>query len=350
VEAVDNREPGVLFRFTDDDVQFQFVGQNAHESQRQRRQLDAVEFLQQLSQLGFHLPQSLSPSAPTPIITPTHSAPSPERPISQMASLARTFSQFVKDSDLPSCQQWSEAAFFPRLVDFFNGFSHEEHGSVCEHPLIIASETNDSRVARALVSQGFVDAVVLSRGQKSALHVASELGHVEVLSCLLEVTTVLLLDAACEYGPTPLWAAASGNHVGAVKLLHGKGAGIDVPCHRTHTTPLWQACRCDCVDVVTWLLGNGADVNFARHSDGVTPLWIACASGHVNVVHSLLASGALVDQVPATDSQLTPFAVASSLGHLAITRMLLSHFPRGSIDVTLWDAASSNLHTLKHLV
>jgi hypothetical protein len=85
-----------------------------------------------------------------------------------------------------------------------------------------------------------------------------------------------LLDARGADGPTALmWASIKG-HVGVVRWLVDKGAGLNER-EDFGATALWFACGHARIPVVTLLLESGADPTIAVE-DGTTPLMVALST------------------------------------------------------------------------
>jgi ankyrin repeat protein len=97
-----------------------------------------------------------------------------------------------------------------------------------------------------------------SKGGCTALIVASENGHHDVVRTLVRAGADVNLASTDEYAESPLFRAAQEGHV-------------------------------QCVDI---LIEAGAHINYARGVDGRTALLMASKEGHIDVVRSLLAAGA----------------------------------------------------------
>eukprot|EP00501_MAST-03F_sp_TOSAG23-6_P001586 GSMAST32.ASY1.ANO1.1652.1 assembled CDS len=187
-------------------------------------------------------------------------------------------------------------------------------------PLYIASQENK---AKAYVN--FAD-----NDGATPLYIASHNGHVGVIRQLLKAENINVnlasidgvtpLYIASQYEAdvnktmkgefTPLYVASEYGHVGVVRLLLDKGAGINHADHQG-ITPLYIASQ----------NGRHADVNQAT-DDGCTPLHVASAHGYVGIVEELIAADAVVNQT--TKSEVTPLFVASENGHDKVVTQLIT--------------------------
>lgn len=102
-------------------------------------------------------------------------------------------------------------------------------------------------------------------------------------------------------------------------------------------TPLMRAAESGRASCVTYLVWNGANVN-AQWWNGRSALMCACAHGHEQCCMRLLKAGARAVRDDDTEDRCcvwadehddvctTPLIVASTHGHLACVRLLLSHY------------------------
>ena len=182
------------------------------------------------------------------------------------------------------------------------------------------------------------DPADLRLGDRTPLHVASLLGHLEVVRLLLEANADK--DKATDVvGLTPLYAASQGGHVDVVRLLLEANAHQDKAQH-DGTTPLYAASDEGHVDVVRVLLEAKADKDKARRG-GATRLFVASKIGHLEVVRLLLEAKA--DKDKGTDDGLTPVSIASYRNHLEVVRLLREADLCNNLASTGSMTASSNL-------
>ena len=142
-------------------------------------------------------------------------------------------------------------------------------------------DSHITEIVEALILAG-VDAEELDPTRHSALHLASERGHANVVNTLLEVG----LDPGrkCRHGDTALHYAASSGNAEAVKGLLEAGADPD-DTRRNGATALSLARS---RGVVMALVDAGADVEAASR-EGETPL---SSSRNRQVIEALLDAGA----------------------------------------------------------
>lgn len=152
----------------------------------------------------------------------------------------------------------------------------------------------------------------------TALHFACSSGQASTVACLL--TRGADPNATTSSGGTPLLMATDINgKLEAVQLLVQQGAKVDASCDGM--TPLTNACRLRHVELVRYLAQHGADVNYARN--GCPALVKAIYQDHEDVVRCLVENGADVNKRDRCDGQ-TPLDTASERGHLHIASYLLS--------------------------
>ena len=153
--------------------------------------------------------------------------------------------------------------------------------------LIRAAEDNLVPVARNLLEEG---AGVDQTLQRTALHVASEKGHAEIVELLLEHGADV--NARDHLGRVPMFLALNGRHAEIARQLAEAGTDATVRSH-DDTTLLLLALRRDDPDMARWALGAGADVNAIRkESRQASALMAAAASGDLAMVELLLDRGA----------------------------------------------------------
>jgi len=122
------------------------------------------------------------------------------------------------------------------------------------------------------------------------LHAASNIGHVEVVSLLLQhnVDVHAKVTGCCDY--TSLHFASASGHAKIAQLLLEHGAKIDALSTRNRT-PLIEASENGHLEVVRLLLSNGADVHI-RDTFRDTAFQKATKRGHAEIAQLLLEHGA----------------------------------------------------------
>jgi ankyrin repeat protein len=187
--------------------------------------------------------------------------------------------------------------------------------------LYVASELGHSEVVDVLLQRGAMVDDATNEGATS-LFIASHEGHLGIVETLLEWGAVV--DAAMHDGVTPLNIASEKGHLKVVKALLAGGAAVDAAAN-DGSTPLFIASEYGHLEVVTTLLAGGAAGGAAvdaAANDGATPLNIASEKGHLGVVKALLAGGAAVNAARNTGS--TPLHIASWNNHLEVVNALLA--------------------------
>ena len=164
----------------------------------------------------------------------------------------------------------------------------------------------------------------------TALHSASNAGHIEVVRSLLKCG--VRVDARGVVGLSPLHLASIRGHLHVVRCLLDHGAN---PNFRSafHTTPLSYATAAGHLEIVLILLERNVDVD-TQNKDGSTPLHrlISCyhsypKDDHSQVARLLLERGAnpnTQDNKRRTPLHLVMSDLKSS-SRLEISRILLAH-------------------------
>ncbi|OBS20375.1 hypothetical protein FPOA_06748 [Fusarium poae] len=166
----------------------------------------------------------------------------------------------------------------------------KEKCSVAQRPLsdqliACAKHGNVIQITR-LLDEG-VDIHVLSTFGRSALSVAAEYGHQDVINLVLARGGILDFQDAS--GETALWWASHCNHIGVVQRLLELGAQVDLT-DSDGNTPLCVACQKGLVNIVKCLLEAGSDPNTMTNY-GMTPLLLAATANHMDVVGLLIGKG-----------------------------------------------------------
>ena len=122
-------------------------------------------------------------------------------------------------------------------------------------------------------------------------------------------------------GQTPLHIASQVGHVDVARLLIEHGADVAAQ-RRDGMRPLHQASERGDVDMAWLLIEHGADVA-AQEWDGATPLHRASERGHVDMARLLIEHGA--DAAARREGGRSPLHRASTRGHVDMARLLIEH-------------------------
>ena len=199
------------------------------------------------------------------------------------------------------------------------------------HPLV---EGNLSEVM-VLVEKdpGYVNKMLMVKNGRltllaSPLHVASRLGHADIVAYLLDhgANTNRKVglcggNSVEEEGTTPLYYACYADHVKVVELLLARGADPTLSS-RDGTTPLMAASYAGRLDCVRSLMSHDvakATIN-AQSINGATALHYACLQNEEDVVGMLVDAGA--DLIVVDKSDFTPMSLAKAVGSKEVIRLL----------------------------
>ncbi|XP_076088538.1 uncharacterized protein LOC143058950 [Mytilus galloprovincialis] len=158
-----------------------------------------------------------------------------------------------------------------------------------------------------------------SRTGRSALHMASEKGHLDVVQLLLKNNAEV--SRCNEVLESSLFVACNRGHTDIVRqLLQGKADVNQCNCYRE--SPLGVACKGGHTDIVKLLLMNNADVILCNDEEE-SPLFFACDRGHKDIVELLLENNADVSQCNIYKD--SPLYVACQRGRTDIVKLLLQN-------------------------
>ncbi|KAJ7496262.1 hypothetical protein B0H11DRAFT_858116 [Mycena galericulata] len=153
----------------------------------------------------------------------------------------------------------------------------------------------------------------------TALHIASENGHLEIARLLIEHNASV--DLACKDGWTALHLASENGHLEIARLLIEHTASVD-PLTIDGWTALHFASRNGHLEIARLLIEHTASVD-PLTIDGWTALHLASRNGHLEIVRLLIEHNASVD--PVTIDGWTSLHLTSWNGHLEIVRRLIQH-------------------------
>ena len=198
-------------------------------------------------------------------------------------------------------------------------------------------ESNEAQIGalRAAIVAGHVDTMTLllrlgvpvNIGDKEMpIHVASRLGRKEMFILLLQYGASL--TSLTDTGDTALHLASEAGHLNLVKYLVELDRGRMYSLNLENETPLHLAVRNGKDYLVTYYTESGCNINDAS-ANGATCLHIACENGHYTTVECLLKHGAEVNAV--NSAHQTPLHVAASRGQTKIVELLFLHNAKFSL-------------------
>lgn len=214
-------------------------------------------------------------------------------------------------SGCAECIEW--------LLNADSSLSLEARGAHRMTPLHVAASAGHSAAVRALLKH---NADINARhpfANTTALHMAAELGRVEVVDELCSSSHRVDVDAVSSLGGTPLHAAAQRNQAAVIEVLGRCGANLEIKMSGD-TTALYVAAQEGFVDSIKALVEIGANVeaqmplseqspskelvaasedglkfaSLPNHdsANGARPLHAATENGHTDAVAALLEANA----------------------------------------------------------
>ena len=183
--------------------------------------------------------------------------------------------------------------------------------------LHIASERGHMKVVKVLVrARAKIDQVDIR--QSTPLMLAASGGHHDVVGYLIACNANVYKKNL--HNQTALHFASERGHMEVVKVLLIARAKIDA-VDISHSTPLMLAARESHQDIVSHLSTKGASVD-RRDCDYRTTLHYASERGDLEMVKLLLNAGAKIDEVDGSRS--TPLMLAACEGHHNIVSHLIA--------------------------
>ena len=137
-----------------------------------------------------------------------------------------------------------------------------------------------------------IDVNAVNSSGQTALFQSSHIGHIGIVTFLLQIKGIDVNIPETTQGATSLYAASQYGHVETVTILLG-AEGIKVnESDKNGATPLFIASQNNHIEIVKLLLGaEGIEINQPANN-GATPLGMAKQEKHTEIVQLLLAAGA----------------------------------------------------------
>ncbi|CAG8126012.1 unnamed protein product [Penicillium nalgiovense] len=230
----------------------------------------------------------------------------------------------------------------------------ENTRNVLNHGLSYAALDGCTRSLALLLQAGAdIDAQV---NHRTALQVAIEAGHPEVVQALLAAKTDVQVSP--EYGGrAALQAAAEAGHLEMVQALLEAKADTNTYPEYGDWAALESAAESGHFEVVQALLVAKANVNASSaECEGRTGLQAAAGRGHLLVVQALVAAEADINAFPAKGRQ-TALQAAAGGGHLRVVQTLLAANADANASPTEWGqtalqaaAEGGHLHVVQELL
>ena len=176
--------------------------------------------------------------------------------------------------------------------------------------------SGDLNTTKALLEEHPEWVNATSWGEWMPLHRASQMGHEDIVACLLAKGADI--EAKTCLGMTPLYVAIYSRQVAVSRYLIAKGA--DVFSKRSDgETMLHIAAAVGSTPIVELLIAKGLHVNSNKRY-GITPLHLAAVFGHEAVAEALIAKGA--DMNAKNDNNRTALHLANASGETHMVALL----------------------------
>ncbi|KAI1739803.1 ankyrin repeat-containing domain protein [Xylaria scruposa] len=180
------------------------------------------------------------------------------------------------------------------LVDSLNFESRfcDIHGNdISDIPLERAIETGNVQIVRLLLEAG-ADAEFGPVGSQTALHIATEAKHFDIVKCLLDRGAKVEPPRRLGRGMTALQYSAREGHFRIAKLLISRGADINtLPAKYFGRTALEVAAEHGKLDMVQFLLEMGAKLDGEMRIYYVRSVGLAMRYGHYAIANFLKENG-----------------------------------------------------------
>ncbi|NP_001106372.1 ankyrin repeat domain-containing protein 6 [Xenopus tropicalis] len=196
--------------------------------------------------------------------------------------------------------------------------SQQDVAAVLSERLLVAAYKGQADNVVQLINKGAK--VAVTKHGRTALHLAANKGHVNVVHILVKAGCDL--DIQDDGNQTALHRAAVVGNSEVLALLIQEGCALDRQ-DKDGNTALHEASWHGFSQSVKLLVKAGANV-LAKNKAGNTPLHLACQNGHSQSCRILLLAGSRADLKNNVGD--TCLHVAARYNHLSVIRILLSAF------------------------
>jgi ankyrin repeat protein len=181
-----------------------------------------------------------------------------------------------------------------------------------------AAKDRDASALRALLNQ-HVGVNTRDTDGSTALQWVAHWNDLENADLLIRAGADV--NAANDYGITPLWQSCQNGSASMTEKLLTAGADASVALP-SGETPLMEAARSGNAQTVELLLNHGADANARESRRGQTALMWAVAENHPEAAKALIDHGA--DSRAKSKGGFTPLLFAAQQGNLESVKLLLT--------------------------
>nr|XP_057931758.1 ankyrin repeat domain-containing protein 26-like isoform X4 [Doryrhamphus excisus] len=187
-----------------------------------------------------------------------------------------------------------------------------------------------------------IDINEVDKQNRTALHIASANGKVEVVKFLLENGARLnLVDS---HNKSALMKAVEGQHENIVELLLENNADPNLMDEKGNTA-LHLASSIPNISFVLMLVKHDADIN-AKNQEGLSPLTVAAQEDNLDVADFLLKKGADVNILD--KSKRSPLMFAAGQGHSSMVQLLLQFHANSTLKDIKGQSAEYYAQTKYH--
>ena len=179
-------------------------------------------------------------------------------------------------------------------------------------PFMIACERNRIDIVSFLIECGItVNANISQKQGPLALHVAARYASIDLLEIVLN-NDVAVINAADEFGFTPLFLACQSNKLDVVKYLVSRGACVNIKTQENWNI-LHMAAICADNDMIKYLLRLEVSLNDIDNQNR-TPLSLAYECKREDTIQFLLLNGALLRPIDLSLAGSTLYETAAVNG------------------------------------